>query len=138
MGYGVGDHVVGGVLRHRGYGVPAECDHPECDAKIDRGLTYMCGDGHVDSCELFFCMEHKSNVIEDGDDSAAWVCERCFNDWTPFEPKPDVWEWTNHVLTDESWATWRAEEPEWRKRMEDRRAELALAMIGDDSEWEDK
>ena len=28
--------------RDIGYGVPAECDHPDCQV-IDRGLSYVCG-----------------------------------------------------------------------------------------------
>lgn len=28
--------------RDIGYGVPAECDHPECTERIDRGLGYVC------------------------------------------------------------------------------------------------
>jgi len=31
----------------------------------------------------------------------------------PFEPKPDIQEWIDWKLTDESWSKWRAENPEW-------------------------
>src|SRR5690606_23075125 len=30
--------------RDIGYGVPTTCDHPGCNEKIDRGLSYVCGD----------------------------------------------------------------------------------------------
>lgn len=29
--------------RDVGYGVPAICDHPGCNEKIDRGLAFVCG-----------------------------------------------------------------------------------------------
>ena len=29
--------------RDIGYGVPSICDHPGCTARIDRGLSYVCG-----------------------------------------------------------------------------------------------
>lgn len=29
--------------RDIGYGVPATCDHPDCNEEIDRGLAYVCG-----------------------------------------------------------------------------------------------
>ena len=29
--------------RDIGYGVPAYCDHPDCNEEIDRGLSYVCG-----------------------------------------------------------------------------------------------
>lgn len=51
--------------REAGYGVDAECDSPECDAEIDRGLGYLCGrspDGHRDpgepGCGRYYCMAH--------------------------------------------------------------------------------
>ncbi len=43
--------------RDIGYGVPAECDHPDCTAEIDRGLSYVCGGdpyGGEYGCGLFF------------------------------------------------------------------------------------
>ncbi len=43
-----------------GYGVEGVCAHPECDAKIDHGLSYLCGDMHADdvSCNRYFCGKH--------------------------------------------------------------------------------
>ena len=45
MGYQVYEDSKTG--RWAGYGVPAECDRPDCATKIDRGLAYRCEDhGH--------------------------------------------------------------------------------------------
>ena len=43
-----------------GYSVPDICNHPECDAEIDRGLSYACGDmpGNGFGCDGFFCSQH--------------------------------------------------------------------------------
>jgi hypothetical protein len=52
--------------REAGYGVVAECDHPDCHAEIDRGLSYLCGndpDGWRDpddyGCGRYHCPEHQ-------------------------------------------------------------------------------
>jgi hypothetical protein len=37
-------------------------------------------------------------------------CERCRKGHPPFEKKPDTEEWTNHKMTDPSWAEWRREQ----------------------------
>lgn len=46
--------------RDIGYAVEATCDEPGCDAVIDRGLGYLCGDMHCDgwSCNGYFCGKH--------------------------------------------------------------------------------
>lgn len=89
--------------RDIGYGVPAVCDQPGCNERIDRGLGYVCGYGEIwggdEGCGLFFCMEHGGGSL----------CERCEADQPPFEPSPDTAEWINHKLTDPSWQNWRAE-----------------------------
>jgi hypothetical protein len=44
-----------------GYSVKATCDEEGCDAEIDRGLAYVCGDmhdGNEHSCGKYFCGEH--------------------------------------------------------------------------------
>lgn len=44
-----------------GYAVEAVCDLDGCEAKIDRGLAYVCGDMHDGGefgCGLYFCYEH--------------------------------------------------------------------------------
>jgi len=101
--------------RDIGYGVPAECDHPDCHNKIDRGLAYVCGGepyGGENGCGLYFCEDH---LIYAGD---AAVCERCAAGEKPFEPKPDVDEWIKHKETDPSWEEWR-----------NKRRELFLAKV---------
>lgn len=91
--------------RDIGYGVPAQCDHPECTTEIDRGLSYVCccqdpygGDG----CGLYFCGEHAD---------VHGKCERCQRSEPPFAPKPDIAEWIEHKLTDASWSHWRDDHP---------------------------
>ena len=44
-----------------GYGVEATCEEPGCDAKIDRGLAYLCGripGGDDTHCGGYFCAAH--------------------------------------------------------------------------------
>lgn len=44
-----------------GYAVEATCDHEGCDARIDRGLAYVCGgmhDGGELGCGLYLCSAH--------------------------------------------------------------------------------
>ena len=116
--------------RDIGYGVPAECDHPDCDAQIDRGLAYVCGSephGGEHGCGLFFCARHLSFGTDEPDEPEdepeidpsaesppvdryeTWQeCERCAASQEPFEPKPDVKEWLDFKETDPSWAEWRA------------------------------
>lgn len=109
MGYALGFDPSWG--RDVGYGVPALCDYPGCQTKIDRGLGYVCGNGIFggdSGCGLYFCSEHLS-YNEQGQ-----CCERCENGptETPFEPKPDIAEWSKWKLTDPSWQAWRNENPE--------------------------
>lgn len=104
--------------RHIGYGVPATCDHPGCGEAIDRGLAYACGGGVAstqENCGLFFCDSHLSYGLDAYTDRPQ--CERCADGLDSFDPTPDVPEWTHHVLTDESWATWREENPERAEAM---------------------
>jgi len=94
--------------RDVGYGVPAVCDHPDCSEEINRGLGYVCCDqqifGGEEGCGLFFCSKHSGPL---------GMCERCENEEDIFKPKPDTEEWINHKLTDESWADWRAKNPDF-------------------------
>jgi len=97
--------------RDIGYGVPAYCDFPRCMAEIDRGLSYVCCDEQPhggDGCGLYFCSKH--HIWRGG------KCSRCRNYRPPFKPTPDHPEWIAHKLTDESWAEWRAENPDWVSR----------------------
>lgn len=110
--------------RFAGYGVPAKCDHPDCDADIDRGLSYVCGSAPFgdNGCGLYFCHEHLSYLIcSDDSIDGTQNCDRCIEDEQPFEPKPDVPIWVNHMLTDPTWAPWRAENPDDVKSLEGQR-----------------
>lgn len=115
--------------RDCGYGVPAWCDHPDCTEEIDRGLAYVCGSepaGGEHGCGLYFCEAHRFMAEVVGanpriEREYVELCERCYleelphpDDWNPqlFTPKPDHPEWIAWKLTDESWAEWRAQNPE--------------------------
>ena len=92
--------------RDIGYGVPAYCDHPRCNAEIDRGLGHVCGGepyGGEKGCGLYFCGEHLLGY-------QPQRCPKCARyDHKPYQPKPDHPDWIRHKLTDESWAKWRGE-----------------------------
>lgn len=91
--------------RDIGYGVPAVCDHPDCNEPIDRGLGYVCGGdvyGGDDGCGLFFCGKHLYPTL----------CEKCVYGEEPFNQKPDTQEWKNHKLTCDSWREWREKNPQ--------------------------
>lgn len=107
--------------RDIGYGVPALCDHPDCNEEIHRGLAYVCAGqepygGH--GCGLFFCETHRSYSINSGtEEDVAIGCERCAYGEDPFDAKPDLPKWINWKLTDESWQQWRDENPDEVARM---------------------
>ncbi|MDX2265467.1 MAG: hypothetical protein NW215_10905 [Hyphomicrobiales bacterium] len=64
-----------------GYAHAAICDHPGCDAEIDRGLDYACGDEHGPgdvSCEKYFCWKHRTMVDTGG--RSVFICEACANE----------------------------------------------------------
>lgn len=94
--------------RDIGYGVPAICDHPDCNEKIDRGLGCVCCEqqayGGDNGCGLYFCSKHR-----DGEGK----CERCQKGEDHFEPKPDAPEWVKHKMKHKSWAEWRKENPDF-------------------------
>ena len=93
--------------RDIGYGVPAICDHPKCNRKIDRGLSYVCGGepyGGEVGCGLFFCAKHLS-----WSEQGRFVCKKCAENKLPYKPKPDVKEWIDWKKTDKSWERWRKE-----------------------------
>jgi hypothetical protein len=95
--------------RDIGYGVPAFCDHPDCQEVIDRGLSYVCGGepyGGERGCGLYFCEKHRLYH-----DRLPCLCERCSKRKSPFVPKPDHPDWIRHKLLDESWADWREGHP---------------------------
>lgn len=94
--------------RDIGYGVPAFCDHPKCSEEIDRGLGCVCGGepyGGDKGCGLYFCDKHGGG--------SPRGCPRCRAYKPPYKRiKPEHPEWIAHKLTHESWAAWRAENPD--------------------------
>lgn len=116
--------------RDIGYGVPALCDYPGCTEEIDRGLSYVCSGepyGGDHGCGLFFCAKHRRfHSFRDG--CCQEVCFRCDRYRKPFSAKPDVPAWTNWKLTDESWQSWRDENPAEVSRL---RASSQLPTSGD-------
>lgn len=122
--------------RDIGYGVPAICDQPDCNAEIDRGLGYVCGGdpyGGEYGCGLFFCPRHLNHgkpvsegvIVEDGDQYQ--LCNRCLCGRDPHPPKPDATEWIEWKLTHESWESWRQENPNKVQTMKQRLAQETQA-----------
>lgn len=116
--------------RDIGYGVPATCDHPDCNEEIDRGLSYVCGGepyGGERGCGLYFCHAHMEGYPQ--------LCSKCKKRRKPFLAKPDHPNWIEWKLTDESWAEWRSENAtevaELQKRLD---AHRAAAAIGESDE----
>ncbi|MDC3312711.1 SEC-C metal-binding domain-containing protein [Flavobacteriaceae bacterium] len=106
-GYGFDDN----WKRDVGYGVPAYCDHPECERVIHRGLNYVCGGdmfGGEHGCGLYFCDEHRPVYLEI-DDDVFMVCENCADNKDPHEPSAEHPDWMRHKLKEPSWAQWRLE-----------------------------
>lgn len=93
--------------RDIGYGVPAMCDHPDCDQVIDRGLSYVCCDtqlyGGDNGCGLYFCSQHTNGIGQ---------CARCQEGKPSFKPSDDLLEWKAWKLADTSWEQWRQENPD--------------------------
>lgn len=108
--------------RDIGYGVPSECDHPDCNEKIHRGWDYVCSlsfyspyqplaTNAKQGCGLYFCHKHLK-MGEHGN-----LCERCANNKKPFNPKPDLIEWVELQLGDDSWEEWQEKNKEIVERM---------------------
>jgi len=109
--------------RDIGYGVPAYCDHPDCDEEIDRGLSYVCCDTQPyggEGCGLYFCAKH-SYITE----KHYGLCVCCLRGNKPFSPKPDHHEWVNWKLTDESWEEWRQAYPKEVEKLKQQIGEQA-------------
>ena len=136
MGYAV--YKVG--PRWGGYGVPAYCEHPDCNEEIDRGMSFACGGEPFSEvgCDRYFCSKHRemvgfkcdgSDELCDHEDDCECefkeVCENCAYRGDgeprykmPFPYKPEHPDWVAHLLTDESWSDWRKENPGEVKQLE--------------------
>jgi hypothetical protein len=113
MGWSIGFD--GNWNRDIGYGVPAICDHPDCNEEINRGLSYVCHENEPfggEGCGLYFCEKHREPIFSEADECIGRGCERCAKGEAPFAPKPDVPRWVEWKLTDASWQRWRKENPE--------------------------
>lgn len=111
--------------RWGGYGVPAICEQPGCNEKIDRGMAYACGGEPFSElgCDRYFCGKHleyecwkcdgseekcdHDNTKKNCSCMCAEVCERCAKGEPPFPYKPETKEWIKHLLKDPSWKEWR-------------------------------
>lgn len=70
-----------------GYVFEGTCDHPGCDTKIDRGLSFACGGMHgedqvandVTPCEKYFCTEHLHSFCSDHESDDAEGVDMCLN-----------------------------------------------------------
>lgn len=117
--YGVGPRI-------GGYGVPAVCEQPGCEAEIDRGISYACGGEPFSEygCDRYFCGKHchyscprelrkdEEECDDECDENHIEVCARCRDGEAPFDYKPETKRWMYHMAHDFSWATWRSENPE--------------------------
>lgn len=109
--------------RWGGYGVPAICEHPDCNEEIDRGISFACGGEPFSEygCDRYFCSQHLEitciahfgeecpDELEDCD--SVELCERCAKGEEEFPYKPEHPDWIKHLLTDGSWKEWRKESP---------------------------
>lgn len=113
-----------GVDRWAGYGVPAECDWPDCREEIDRGLGFKCEDHGSYRLMLNGVQIDYARFDDEPDAEEVWTeaggCGLYFCEHHRYEtgthaglaPKPDHPTWVRHMLTDESWAGWRADNAE--------------------------
>ena len=121
--YQVGD-------RWGGYGVPAICEHPDCNEEIDRGMPYACGEEPFSEygCDRYFCGKHKEMVgynafgekckhEKDCDCEFKEYCESCAKGIDSFPYKPEHPKWLKHLLKDKSWAEWRKNNPQKVKEL---------------------
>jgi hypothetical protein len=121
MGYSV--YQVG--HRWGGYGVPATCEHPDCNKEIDRGIAFACGGEPFSEhgCDRYFCYKHLiyHQFNMGGGRECVQVCERCAKRKSPFPYKPERPEWIKHLLTDDSWEEWRKQNPDAVKELKDKK-----------------
>lgn len=130
-----------GNSRWGGYGVPAYCEHPECEKEIDRGMAYACGGEPFSEhgCDQYFCSDHRSfacvlsatqedHDCEENEDECEVheVCEACAtyydgHERPNFPYKQEHPRWLYHILHDYTWEEWRKENPE---RVEEFKKEL--------------
>lgn len=78
MGWASGVNYKGETI---GYAHRAVCEYEDCGAKIDKGLSYCCGDLEgVDGergCGGYFCSEHLFYSGAEPDEPGGWDGQRC-------------------------------------------------------------
>lgn len=119
-----------GVIRWAGYGVPAVCDTPACEAEIDRGMGYRCQQVYQyryfeNGVEVDSDANWDDEIEEEGEGCGLHFCDAHLSDHAlhaGLAPKPDTAEWERWVLADESWQQWRDENAE---RVADMRIRVA-------------
>lgn len=94
--------------RWKGYGVPCECEQPDCKAEIDRGYSHIC---HF--CGMYFCDDHIycgycKNCYDSVLDDELEVKDGATSE--PFPLKPELEKWLHHIETDATWKKWRESE----------------------------
>jgi len=129
-----------GVDRWAGYGVPAVCDFADCTELIARGMGFRCEeyttwryattDGEELTAEEFEDRGEASDqeIEEQQEGCGLHFCGAHSDHETHGDsvtPKPDVPEWEQHMLTDDSWAPWRAANPDRTAAMKSRQKEAA-------------
>lgn len=106
------------------YGVPAICEHPDCNKEIDRWMSYACWWEPFSEhwCDRYFCEKHlgskyikedwsECNCEDDCKCESVDLCERCRDNKDPFPYKPEHKRWIKHILKDESWEERRNDNP---------------------------
>jgi hypothetical protein len=82
MGYAYYEVIRNGEKIEAGYGVEAICEKANCNAKIDRGLAYLCGKtpgGDEHGCGGYFCEQHLygdsqcASCAKAADEANAWT-----------------------------------------------------------------
>ena len=129
-----------GEGRHGGYGVPAYCEHPECNEEIDRGMSFACGGEPFSEigCDKYFCSKHRhyTGFKQDGSALPECLCDceddpenekECECEWKEvcascagldkeypygYPYKPEHPEWVYHVLNHYTWEEYRKENPD--------------------------
>lgn len=86
MGWG---HNVNAAGRDIGYLVNAECDQPDCQEVIDRGLYFCCGSeagGGEHGCGGYFCGAHLYFAGNETDSANGTLCRPCCDRWMAGHP----------------------------------------------------
>ncbi|MER5461693.1 hypothetical protein ABT010_13585 [Streptomyces sp. NPDC002668] len=72
-----------------GYLVEAMCDKPDCTARIDRGLDFLCGEtpgGDEYGCGGYFCYEHQYMAPDGQHGNRCFLCRDRGTDSTQTSP----------------------------------------------------